>query len=131
MLYSHGNAANLGQIYHFFSHYSHHLWLNLLCYDYSGYAYSSEKIEKLHAYKCLVEMCGAKEEDIILYGQSVGSGPTTDFATHLPNLRALILHSPIFSGLRVILYKIPLVNCPVLLIHKFLIVILVIPGCPS
>lgn len=53
------------------------------------------------AYKCLVEMYGAKEEDIILYGQSVGSGPTTDLATRLPNLRAVILHSPILSGLRV------------------------------
>lgn len=53
------------------------------------------------AYKCLVEMYGAKEEDIILYGQSVGSGPTTDLATRLPNLRAVVLHSPILSGLRV------------------------------
>jgi pimeloyl-ACP methyl ester carboxylesterase len=53
------------------------------------------------AYKCLIEMYGAKEEDIILYGQSVGSGPTTDLAARLPNLRAVILHSPILSGLRV------------------------------
>ena len=48
-----------------------------------------------------MEKYGAKEEDIILYGQSVGSGPTIDLATHLPNLRAVILHSPILSGLRV------------------------------
>ncbi|XP_020996865.1 uncharacterized protein LOC107486551 isoform X2 [Arachis duranensis] len=83
------------------------------------------------AYKCLIENYGAKEEDIILYGQSVGSGPTTDLATRLPNLRAVILHSPILSGLRVMypvkrtywfdiyknIDKIPLVNCPVLVIH--------------
>ena len=42
-----------------------------------------------------------KEEDIILYGQSVGSGPTLELATCLPRLRAVILHSPILSGLRV------------------------------
>lgn len=42
-----------------------------------------------------------KEEDVILYGQSVGSGPTLDLATRLPSLRAVILHSPISSGLRV------------------------------
>lgn len=47
-------------------------------------------------------MYGAKEEDIILYGQSVGSGPTLDLATRLPQLRAVILHSAILSGLRVL-----------------------------
>lgn len=53
------------------------------------------------AYKCLEETYGAKQEDIILYGQSVGSGPTLDLATRLPRLRAVVLHSPILSGLRV------------------------------
>jgi pimeloyl-ACP methyl ester carboxylesterase len=53
------------------------------------------------AYKCLEEQYGAKEEDIILYGQSVGSGPTLDLAARLPSLRAVVLHSAILSGLRV------------------------------
>lgn len=53
------------------------------------------------AYKCLEETYGVKEEDIILYGQSVGSGPALELAIHLPRLRAVILHSPILSGLRV------------------------------
>ncbi|KAL2325624.1 hypothetical protein Fmac_024682 [Flemingia macrophylla] len=91
VLYSHGNAADLGQMYGFFSDLSHHLRPS----EQNTYA----DIEA--AYKCLVEMYGAKEEDIILYGQSVGSGPTTDLATSLLNLRAVILHSPILSGLRV------------------------------
>ncbi|CAJ1835749.1 unnamed protein product [Sphenostylis stenocarpa] len=138
LLYSHGNAADLGQMYELFSELSHHLRVNLLCYDYSGYGQSSGKPSEQNtyadieaAYKCLVEMYGAKEEDIILYGQSVGSGPTTDLATRLPNLRAVILHSPILSGVRVMypvkrtywfdiyknIDKIPLVNCPVLVIH--------------
>ncbi|CAI8591983.1 unnamed protein product [Vicia faba] len=135
VLYSHGNAADLGQMYELFSELSIHLRVNLLCYDYSGYGQSSGKPSEQNtyadieaAYKCLVEMYGAKEEDIILYGQSVGSGPTTDLASRLPNLRAVILHSPILSGLRVMypvkrtywfdiyknIDKIPLVNCPVL-----------------
>lgn len=42
-----------------------------------------------------------KEEDIILYGQSVGSGPTIELASRSPRLRAVVLHSPIMSGLRV------------------------------
>lgn len=53
------------------------------------------------AYNCLLENYGAKPEDIILYGQSVGSGPTVDLAARLPRLRAIVLHSPILSGLRV------------------------------
>ena len=53
------------------------------------------------AYRCLVERYGVKAEDVILYGQSVGSGPTLDLATRLPKLRAIVLHSPIMSGLRV------------------------------
>lgn len=52
-------------------------------------------------YRCLIETYGASEDNIILYGQSVGSGPTLDLASRLPRLRAVVLHSPILSGLRV------------------------------
>ena len=53
------------------------------------------------AYKCLMEVYGTRGEDIVLYGQSVGSGPTVDLAAHLHHIRAVVLHSPILSGLRV------------------------------
>ena len=36
-----------------------------------------------------------------MFATAVGSGPTLDLATRLPKLRAVILHSPILSGLRV------------------------------
>ncbi|XP_002535116.2 alpha/beta hydrolase domain-containing protein 17B [Ricinus communis] len=138
VLYSHGNAADLGQMYHIFTELSLHLNVNLMGYDYSGYGQSAGKPSEQDtyadieaAYKCLEETYGVKEEDIILYGQSVGSGPTLELATRLPQLRAVILHSPILSGLRVMypvkktfwfdiyknIDKIPLVNCPVLVIH--------------
>lgn len=138
LLYSHGNAADLGQMYELFLELSIHLRVNLMGYDYSGYGRSSGKPSEQNtyadieaAYKCLEENYGAKEEDIILYGQSVGSGPTLDLAVRLPQLRAIVLHSPILSGLRVLypvkrtywfdiyknIDKIPLVNCPVLIIH--------------
>ncbi|XP_037462274.1 alpha/beta hydrolase domain-containing protein 17B-like [Triticum dicoccoides] len=107
-------------------------------YDYSGYGRSSGKASEANtfadiesAYKCLVEVYGTREEDIVLYGQSVGSGPTVDLAAHLHHIRAVVLHSPILSGLRVMysvkktywfdiyknIEKIPLVKCPVLVIH--------------
>ncbi|CAL1395258.1 unnamed protein product [Linum trigynum] len=138
LLYSHGNAADLGLMYFIFTELSSHLNVNLMGYDYSGYGQSSGKPSEQDtyadiqaAYKCLKDKYGMKEEDIILYGQSLGSGPALELATHLPQLRALILHSPILSGLRVMypvttscwfdiyknIDKIPLVNCPVLVIH--------------
>ncbi|RDY04342.1 Protein ABHD17B, partial [Mucuna pruriens] len=173
VLYSHGNAADIGQMYELFVELSIHLRVNLLgpppdginlkdpppsphnkendkrylkyyaClsfvkYDYSGYGQSSGKPSEHNtyadieaAYKYLEENYGVKQEDIILYGQSVGSGPTLDLASRLPRLRAVVLHSPILSGLRVMypvkrtywfdiyknIDKIPLVKCPVLVIH--------------
>ncbi|CAK8541221.1 unnamed protein product [Lathyrus sativus] len=138
LLYSHGNAADLGQMYELFIELSIHLRVNLMGYDYSGYGQSSGKPSEQNTYsdieavyKCLEESYGAKQEDIILYGQSVGSGPTLEIAARLPQLRAVVLHSPILSGLRVMypvkrsywfdiyknIDKIPLVNCPVLIVH--------------
>lgn len=138
LLYSHGNAADIGQMFHIFTELSLHLNVNILGYDYSGYGRSSGKPSEQDtyadieaAYKCLEETYGVKQEDVILYGQSVGSGPTVELAVRLPRLRAVILHSPISSGLRVMypvkrtfwfdifknIDKIPLVDCPVLVMH--------------
>ncbi|KAK1317616.1 hypothetical protein QJS10_CPA05g02063 [Acorus calamus] len=125
-------------MYELFTELSLHLRVNLMGYDYSGYGQSSGKPSEQNtyadieaAYRCLEETYGVHEEDVILYGQSVGSGPTLDLATRLPRLRAIVLHSPILSGLRVMypvkhtywfdiyknIDKVPLVNCPVLVIH--------------
>ncbi|KAD2806063.1 hypothetical protein E3N88_39440 [Mikania micrantha] len=138
VLYSHGNAADIGQMYELFIDLSIHLKVNLMGYDYSGYGQSSGKPSEHNtyadieaAYKCLEESYNTKQEDIILYGQSVGSGPTVNLAARLPRLRAVVLHSPILSGLRVMypvkhtywfdiyknIDKIRSVNCPVLVIH--------------
>ncbi|KAE9595702.1 putative serine aminopeptidase, S33, alpha/Beta hydrolase [Lupinus albus] len=138
VLYSHGNATDLSQMYPIFNELSVHLGVNLMEYDYSGYGQSSGKPSEQDtnadieaAYKCLVEKYGVKEEDTILYGQSLGSGPTLELATHFPRLRGVVLHSPFLSGLRVMyplkktlwfdiyknIDKIPLVKCPVLVIH--------------
>ncbi|KAM3306220.1 alpha/beta hydrolase domain-containing protein 17B isoform X3 [Capsicum chacoense] len=138
MVYSHGNAADLGQMFEFFVELSLRLRVNLMGYDYSGYGQSAGKPSECNTYadidavyKCLKEQYGVKDEQLILYGQSVGSGPTVDLASRTPNLRAVVLHGPILSGLRVLypvkrthwfdIYKnvdkINMVNCPVLVIH--------------
>ncbi|GLT52451.1 hypothetical protein SLA2020_257920 [Shorea laevis] len=109
LLYSHGNAADLGQMFELFFELSKQLRINLMGYDYSGYGQSTGKPTEHDtyadidaAYKCLKEQYGVKDEQLILYGQSVGSGPTVDLASQLPNLRGVVLHSPILSGMRVL-----------------------------
>ncbi|CAN1328207.1 Alpha/beta hydrolase domain-containing protein 17B [Linum perenne] len=107
-------------------------------YDYSGYGASSGKPSELNTYydieavyNCLKDEYGVNQEQLILYGQSVGSGPTLHLAARLSNLRGVVLHSAILSGIRVLcsvkmtlwfdifknIDKIRHVNCPVLVIH--------------
>ncbi|PUZ50217.1 hypothetical protein GQ55_6G042100 [Panicum hallii var. hallii] len=107
-------------------------------YDYSGYGASTGKPSEENTYadieavyQCLETEYGISQEDIILYGQSVGSGPTLHLASRLPRLRGVVLHSAILSGLRVVCHvnftlcfdiyknvkKIKKVKCPVLVIH--------------
>lgn len=138
LLYSHGNAADLGQMQELFIELRAHLRVNIMSYDYSGYGASSGKPSEFNTYydieavyNCLKSDYGIKQEDLILYGQSVGSGPTLHLASRLTRLRGVVLHSAILSGIRVLypvkmtfwfdifknIDKIRHVSCPVLVIH--------------
>ncbi|XP_027338940.1 alpha/beta hydrolase domain-containing protein 17C-like [Abrus precatorius] len=137
-LYSHGNAADLGQMQELLLELRAHLRVNIMSYDYSGYGGSTGKPSEFNTYydieavyDCLTSEHGIKPEDLILYGQSVGSGPTIHLACKLQNLRGVVLHSAILSGIRVLypvkmtfwfdifknIDKIRHVDCPVLVIH--------------
>uniref|UniRef100_A0A7N0RAA1 Serine aminopeptidase S33 domain-containing protein n=1 Tax=Kalanchoe fedtschenkoi TaxID=63787 RepID=A0A7N0RAA1_KALFE len=138
LLYSHGNAADLGQMMELFVELRAHLKVNIMSYDYSGYGASTGKPSEFDTYydieavyNCLKRDYGVKQEDLIIYGQSVGSGPTLHLAARLKRLRGVVLHSAILSGIRVIypvkltfwfdifknIDKIRQVTCPVLVIH--------------
>ncbi|URD92916.1 abhydrolase domain-containing protein [Musa troglodytarum] len=73
LLYSHGNAADLGQMYELFVELSIHLRVNFLGYDYSGYGQSSGKgtsddvVDFSHGKK-LWELCNEKYEPLWLKG---------------------------------------------------------------
>jgi abhydrolase domain-containing protein 17 len=76
---------------------------------------------------------GARPQDIVLYGQSVGSGPTCWLASKTPLVAGVVLHSAFISGLRVLKPQInrwpswldvfpnfkhvPKMQCPALVIH--------------
>jgi len=101
-------------------------------------------IERAYDWVC-EKVVKVPEEELIIYGQSIGSGPSIHLASTLP-VAALILHSAITSGLRVLtnnrwelslnivilwwgcrclatfdifpnIERIPHVSCPTLIIH--------------
>eukprot|EP01041_Mallomonas_annulata_P011367 gene11367-23792_t len=107
MLFSHGNAEDLGMIYEWFCEFTRELQVNLLAYDYEGYGKASgtpseqacySDIEAAYLY--LTETMGQASENIVLYGRSLGSGPSCYLAQRL-RLEGKPLD----------------VACPVLLVH--------------
>ncbi|WZY89618.1 hypothetical protein YC2023_046353 [Brassica napus] len=94
LIYSHGNAADLGQMVELFIELRAHLRVNVMSYDYSGYGASTGKPSEVNTYhdieavyNCLRSEYGIKQEEMVLYGQSVGSGPTLYLASRLKRLR--------------------------------------------
>eukprot|EP00878_Enallax_costatus_P004548 GHUV01004789.1.p1 GENE.GHUV01004789.1~~GHUV01004789.1.p1 ORF type:complete len:305 (+),score=70.05 GHUV01004789.1:413-1327(+) len=108
VLYSHGNAVDLGQMLPVYKDLSRLLRVNIMGYDYTGYGACSgipsvtatcsdisavlEALETIH---------GVKRRDVVLYGQSVGSGPTVWLAAQQQGIAGVVLHSPLLSGVRV------------------------------
>ncbi|KAK6942261.1 hypothetical protein RJ641_027638 [Dillenia turbinata] len=135
ILYSHGNAADLGQMQELFIELRAHLRVNIMRCAYCQILGQPTEFNTYYdieaVYNCLRRQYEIKQEDIILYGQSVGSGPTLHLAARTQRLRAVVLHSAILSGIRVFypvkisfwfdpfknIDKIRQVNCPVLVIH--------------
>ncbi|GJM90466.1 hypothetical protein PR202_ga06747 [Eleusine coracana subsp. coracana] len=66
LLYSHGNAADLGQMYELFVELSAHLNVNLMGYDYSGYGQSSGKnIDKIPLVRCPVLVIHGTADEVV------------------------------------------------------------------
>ncbi len=135
ILYSHGNAEDLGLIAPLLARLRE--WgFAVFAYDYRGYGTSQgtpsesgayEDVEAAYAY--LTRALGVSPRRIIAYGRSVGSGPAVDLATRRP-LAGLIVESGFVTAFRV-LTRVPLlpfdkfrnadkiarVSCPVLVMH--------------
>ncbi|XP_063781880.1 alpha/beta hydrolase domain-containing protein 17C isoform X1 [Pseudophryne corroboree] len=149
LLFSHGNAVDLGQMCSFYIGLGSRINCNVFSYDYSGYGVSSGKPSEKNLYAdieaawhalrtryvtccvCVHYIYAINPENIILYGQSIGTVPTVDLASRY-ECAAVILHSPLMSGLRVAfpdtrktycfdafpsIDKISKVTSPVLIIH--------------
>ncbi|XP_032084574.1 alpha/beta hydrolase domain-containing protein 17A [Thamnophis elegans] len=107
VLFSHGNAVDLGQMCSFYISLGTRISCNIFSYDYSGYGASTGKPSEKNLYadvdaawQALRTRYGISPENIILYGQSIGTVPTVDLASRY-ECAAVVLHSPLTSGMRV------------------------------
>ncbi|KTG27109.1 hypothetical protein cypCar_00006810 [Cyprinus carpio] len=138
VLFSHGNAVDLGQMSSFYIGLGTRINCNIFSYDYSGYGVSTGKPSEKNLYadidaawQALRSRYGISPENIILYGQSIGTVPTVDLASRY-ECAAVILHSPLTSGMRVAfpdtkktycfdafpnIEKVSKITSPVLIIH--------------
>jgi fermentation-respiration switch protein FrsA (DUF1100 family) len=135
IIYSHGNAEDLGDIRHVLQQLQN-IGFSVFAYDYRGYGTSQGIPSESNAYRDIetvynyvTQQLGIPTQRIIAYGRSVGGGSAVDLAAK-KSLAGLIMESTFTSAFRVVLPipmlpfdkfpnidKIKKVNCPVLVMH--------------
>ena len=143
ILFSHGNAEDLGMMHERIKGMARELNANIMCYDYTGYGYATgspsedmcyRNIESAYSY--LRNILGIPACQIVLFGRSLGSGPSCYLAAKTAHdgesVAGLILHSPFLSIYRIVVNssnlgmvgdmfpnanRAPDIRCPTLIIH--------------
>eukprot|EP00359_Climacostomum_virens_P008000 CAMPEP_0204914756 /NCGR_PEP_ID=MMETSP1397-20131031/12645_1 /ASSEMBLY_ACC=CAM_ASM_000891 /TAXON_ID=49980 /ORGANISM="Climacostomum Climacostomum virens, Strain Stock W-24" /LENGTH=289 /DNA_ID=CAMNT_0052086465 /DNA_START=95 /DNA_END=964 /DNA_ORIENTATION=+ len=138
VIFSHGNSSDMGHMVYKAMDLVLHCGVSVVLYEYSGYGQASGKATEASTYSDIravfnyvTEKLEVPWNHIILYGQSLGSGPSIDLASQQP-VGAVILHSPLASVLLILasditsspkfdifrnICKIPRVQCPVFYMH--------------
>ena len=150
IFYSHANGTDLGEMLEFYVALVERLGVGVYAYEYTGYGAATG--DATHESQCIQDATaawqrltapaagdgggghGVRPERVIIYGQSIGSGPATYLASE-PGLgagaAALILHAAVLSLIRVVLpigrtlpidpfpniERMPSVRMPVAVIH--------------
>ena len=135
ILYSHGNAEDLGGLESFFEKWKDKDW-EFIAYDYPGYGLSTgtpseescyESMDLVYQY--LLNELGRPPERILIWGRSLGTGPSCYLASK-QKAAGIILETPFTSAFRTVT-EIPLlpwdyfnnlehtksITCPSLIIH--------------
>jgi len=111
LLYSHGNACDLGSESEYLHFLSKKLRVNVVAYEYEGYGIHAghPSVESCNAdivtiYRYLIDIVNIETNKIIIMGRSIGTGPSVYLASIIekkkPNsIGALVLHSP-FSTIK-------------------------------
>ncbi|KAF4699869.1 hypothetical protein FOZ63_015367 [Perkinsus olseni] len=139
VLFSHGNAEDLGMVMRYWREMAPTINVNVFAYEYTGYGLSrgppTPSEDHLYsdveaAFKYIRDVIGVPWERTVVFGRSLGSGPSVHLAS-ITAVRGLILQSPVLSIFRVGLrfrYTLPgdsflnidkmeYVRCPVYVIH--------------
>lgn len=136
ILYSHGNAVDLGGLQHLQNDFYRHGY-SIIIYDYSGYGLSGGDASEQQVYNdvtavyaYLLEQEKLSPGQIISYGHSLGTAVATELAYKKP-VAGLVLESPFTSAFRVktvypllpfdkfsSIDKIDKVNTPVFITHS-------------
>jgi len=124
-------------IIQYFREVSHILEVNIFAYEYTGYGMSTGEPHELAiyadieaAFKYLRDIIGIPWTEVVLYGRSIGSGPSINLASRTA-VRAMVLQSPLLSIYRVAIHsrftlpgdmfpnvdKIGKVRCPTYVVH--------------
>mmetsp|Transcript_86169 Transcript_86169/g.278882 ORF Transcript_86169/g.278882 Transcript_86169/m.278882 type:complete len:343 (-) Transcript_86169:108-1136(-) len=108
LLFSHGNSTDIGIMFHHLRDLCTKLQVDVFAYEYSGYGESSGVPSEADlysdveaAYHYLTHDCSVPDDQIVCYGQSIGSVPSIDLASRA-SVGGLVLHSAMKSGLGVI-----------------------------
>lgn len=146
IIMSHGNAVDAGEMAPFARKMAQQLACRVVVYDYSGYGQSRGEPSVADTYADIdavvdfvTHKYGVGLDECVLFGQSIGSGPTCYFASKRENdIGAVVLVSPLLSALHVVsapdawctpakvfkrmdVYKnyavVKTINAPILLIH--------------
>lgn len=107
ILFSHGNAEDLGGILRYFNYFGDKIHANIFAYDYSGYGLSTGEPseEDLYAdseaaYMYVRDVLRVSWDRIVLFGRSLGSAASTHIASLTP-VRGVILQCPMLSVYRI------------------------------
>ncbi|XP_045467467.1 alpha/beta hydrolase domain-containing protein 17B-like [Harmonia axyridis] len=107
VLFSHGNAVDLGLCSSYFVWLGGHLNCDVLSYDYSGYGLSGGSPYECNLYSDIAAVWRAMKlrynvtpDTVILYGYSIGTVPTIHLAAK-ERVAGVVIHSGLMSGLRV------------------------------
>lgn len=139
ILYSHGNASDLGSTIGICVWIARNLHCNILAYDYSGYGRSTGKPSEKQmyadieaAFDLLLKEYNCSPEDVIVMGQSLGSTPTIHLASKV-TVKGVVIQSGFASALNIVfnheqpkpmccdafenMNKVGEINSPLLVIH--------------
>lgn len=135
ILFSHGNAEDIGIIMPLLESF-YQKGFSVFAYDYHGYGTSYGKPSENNtyldieaAYRFLTVQLHILPDHIILFGRSLGTGPSLELAIRVP-VAGLILESPMLSAFRLVTVipiflvdkyrneaKIKKLKIPILIIH--------------